>query len=406
MSLPLGPLDNVIPPCFISCTWLLQKIDHERVCAAFLVLLREHYPWLTGKLQRSATGEWRIEKATGETLSDDRFVERSTITQSISAFQVPFHQWPEHKLVRFMNPSPDGGEPIVRFCILNLTDGIACTLYIHHCVFDGRTFFTFCENWAKLVTGNAPSMAARFQRPVIAAASNQPTLPELGFDERKALTGPPKFSPMQTARFHFSADSLKQLKDDCGEGVSTNDCICAVLWIACSAARGFDTTRSVCSIAVDVRKVICSAEEADSFAGNAIVYATAECSSLSSTQLPTIARLIRQAVNAVTAERVHGCLGWLSTHSSIKDVTTPGVRVLNNAEILISNWRHFSMAGPFGAQPLFAGPVMPSTFRGVDGINVICDDPNGGLNVFCGHVISQAVVLLTHPTLLKYASIC
>jgi hypothetical protein len=122
-------------------------------------------------------------------------------------------------------------------------------------------------------------------------------------------------------------------------------------------------------------------------------------------QLANAANLVRSDVNKVTSATVNETLAWIENHASVAGVVTPGARCALSSEILISIWSHFDMTGPFDLDPVFCGPLMPSVFRGMDGINILCSDRNDGLFAFVSIDWTKREHVLSHPLVREFAII-
>lgn len=125
-----GPLDDVIPPCFVSCLWLLRSFDNEKAKTSFSAFLRKFFPFLLGKLEREECGSWTIRERPDD---DSGFcwteVERGE--EKVDSF-------PRESVWEYLDPIKVHN--IIKVSVFNLKDGFAVVFAWHHGVLDVRIF--------------------------------------------------------------------------------------------------------------------------------------------------------------------------------------------------------------------------------------------------------------------------
>ncbi len=411
-AVEFGPLDSIVPPCYVSVTWLAKAFARDAAVAALSSLVSENFAFLLGRAMRDKAGRWHIVGPPRETVSVEDVAEQLSLGDLVN---VPFEQWPAHNLVTFLDASPNAetglvGGPLLHLRVVTLQDGFAVTVFVHHNVADGKAFFDLLALWSRRVHGLPLPELETLTMPasvVLRPAAAPEGLPVGLSLVRPSYTYP--YPPMHTVRLRFAA---ARMKTDCegAPGVTRNDCVCAALWSAMSHCRGIAGASSV-TVAVDVRRHLSLAPEARYF-GNAICYAEAAAEGARDRPLSELAVLVRAAITGVTPERVATAVQWISQQEDASKIVSPGARVALSSGMLISNWSRFSLLSdaPFAEPPLFAAPVMPSVFRGLDGIAIICggrqEDGDEFLDALVGIESSKAPLFLAHPLVNKYATSC
>ena len=160
--------------------------------------------------------------------------------------------------------------------------------------------------------------------------------------------------PLKLSIVHFSAERLAHLKSAASpptpsEGwISTNDAICALLWRNISRVRA-DLARQHGSplppetplnsaVAVEARRRLALPEE---YLGNANFYCPVSSDlgtvASPSTPLPTVARLICEAVGGFDARRIRGAIGLIESMAKASDLQ---IRVFEDPMrgLIVTSW--------------------------------------------------------------------
>ncbi len=166
-----------------------------------------------------------------------------------------------------------------------------------------------------------------------------------------------------------------------------------------SSARKIEGASSV-SVVVNVRKHL----QLDTvfYAGNACVYADATTIGARNKSLAELAGLIEKAIARVETEGVESLMQWVDEQPNRSSIVSPGKRVAFSSSIVISNWASCSdltkNGGPFEGVT-FAGPL----YYPLDGVSIIADDGEGGLNVFLALVKDQTKDFLENHLIKEFA---
>ncbi len=101
VAVELGLLDAIVPPCYITVTWLSRVWEHERAVDSLTAVVIAQYPVLLGRLFRNAAGRWRVEGPPRENVSVERTQPEPLCLAEL--VDVPFATWPPHNLLPFLN---------------------------------------------------------------------------------------------------------------------------------------------------------------------------------------------------------------------------------------------------------------------------------------------------------------
>lgn len=384
----LSALDSVIPPCFTSNTWILkEELDKERIVNSLKQLCSSHYPLLlNGEL--SIEGNNYVLQMLKE--PEELFVEEDSLDEDVDLFGEDRADWPKHNFVSFYDANVPCRQ-LVRIRMVKLRGGFALSLAIHHNVLDGLAYFEFVATWRRFWNGRKEiERPVSFDRSCFSVENIDDGEFGLGIGLEKKVYEPP-FPAMHTMILNFTRESIEALKKEC-EGMTRNDVVSGVLW---NAVRGPNST---CYTVVDVRKRL-KVEHVD---GNACVYAVAKTKG-NEKSLSDFASSIHDSVQKVTAEKVRSVMSAILKHNP-KDLVSVGSKVALSDEMVISNWTRFDIrVGPFKDEPIFSGPLMPSSFSGLDGIVILTCDRKGGINAFVSILSENQEKVLSDPMLKKFS---
>jgi hypothetical protein len=390
---------KVIPPCFSVCLWLVKGFDPNRARESLGKVLRENFPFALGKASRDANGSWSIEG------SDVGFAwtEVEAQEQRLSDFVgVPHHKWPSHKFVDFLNATAENVR-IFNVKVVRLEDGFSVALGVHHNVLDGRGMFDVVAEWTRVYKGMQPQQLDKVVFGTC-ASEHGPASEAFGFGLVPKVYDYANLPKMHTIRVHFSSEALQQMR---GEGAFTkNDVVCGAIWAASIHCRKIDS--SSLFVVVDVRDRLKLGKDFGSwYAGNCCVYAEARCDAdVSTKSLSEMGSIVKQAVAAVAEPDVCSSMRWIATQPNRAKIVSPGMRVALSSSIVISNWTRFDLysVGPFD-EVLFAGPGMPTEFRGMDGIAILTDDGRNGVFAFVSLLESQTEEFLQHHLIKTHSTV-
>ena len=241
---------------------------------------------------------------------------------------------------------------------------------IFHYILDGCAAFDFMNNWAAMHTTGCMKTFPVERRSLLRSDGTLPTHthPEFVVLSKDKPRGVPEETQIpDEAEAHvirFTRESLDRLKVDAqsdtdrNEWISTNDALCGFLWKLVIDARETKPAESAISSMV----MACNGRKRtnpplpEGYFGNVnfLAYTERQAGEIQSMSLPSVARTIRQAVNAVTHDVIQSSVNFVH---SIEDVSRITFNTAKPDDITFSAWNKFPMFDAnFGSGiPLYVG---------------------------------------------------
>ena len=281
-------------------------------------------------------------------------------------------------------PDPSKPAPVMAAQVNKVSGGLLLCVAFHHSVFDAAGFSTVMKRWACHCTsdGNTETLdpGAFDREPLMNGVSagnpndfKEYTIPTVAEDQPKPeqTVQQPALPTMKTVILHFPALALKKLKEDMVSSVktdliSTNDCLCALLWwyITCArfATKSKDSSEnstqaenlpSQTSLGFAINgRPRCDPPLPETYLGNVNLYGMPsfplsllmQSSVRTLSHLASLARLIREAISSVDAVHIKRVIGLIN---SLPDPTllTPGFQNFLGPDLAITSWAALGLNG-------------------------------------------------------------
>ncbi|KAK9096986.1 hypothetical protein Sjap_022483 [Stephania japonica] len=258
--------------------------------------------------------------------------------------------------------------PLVIVQVTELTDGIFIACSVNHAVADGTTYWNFINKWSEIsrthveleTNWNAQFVVSASDPAIITKRwfiDNQGPIINLPFTHHdefidRSFTPP----PLRERMFHFSAESLKQLKikansdqpNDTRIEISTFQALIALVWTSMTRARRTPLDKkTTCKLAVNNRSRMCP-KLSQYYLGNCvqIVSASATAAEILNNSsygsgVGCAAWLLKKAVTEHSEEKVRE---WLEGWAKEPSIYRVG-RVIDEYSVVVSGSHRFKMFG-------------------------------------------------------------
>jgi shikimate O-hydroxycinnamoyltransferase len=386
--IPLSPIDHVFTGRGSYPLEFVFAYEREQDAARLLGSLRRalaHFPAVASRLVRDAGGGYcLLPSPDGFSFTEARSGETFASVASRTSFVDPVETVE--------------GEPLARFRLTQTASGSVLGVSLSHAVVDGFSFFYFLSGWSRLHRG-LPCPPPVDARETLAASGPAVPAPE-DVEAFRLATGLVLDAPrpateraaLRWTRRVFAKAELKALLGEaqaaCPVRLSHNDVVSAWLWRDhASAWIAPCEERAYLNCPVDVRRVVPGFPETYFGCAVAVAGVSTPAAGLREQPLHALARLVRDAVAAVDAERLRGSLAVLDALRRRDGVAAfERVHVVHpRAGLLVTNLSRLPVrqvefdAGPPAAFDILAPAercaiVLPAE----DGLDVRICEPHAG----------------------------
>ena len=405
--LRLSPLDQIMPrvysrivlPLPLKDTELQSPIQHLR--QGFKATVTE-ISFLKGVVVPSTLSRGRVEVICRRDIDWPTIwkIKNLATTDSEQVIDIadlrekrfPISQLPDDILAPVPTfPESSKPAPVVAAQVNMIKGGLLLCVAFHHAVLDAAGFATVIKRWSShctrddhlealgagvfdrepLISGLPPGDPGEFKEYTVPISSED----QLNRDEAVSMLPSSPLPKMKTVILHFESGSLKRLKEDIVSSatdldplsvVSTNDCLCALLWWYITCARF--PSRSA-SLSDDISKAEnlphetslgfaingrsrCDPPLPEEYLGNVNLYGKpsfplsrlADSSVTTTTHLAALARLIRLGILSINGERIKRVIGLVNSLPDPSQLT-PGFQNFLGPDLAITSWATLGLHG-------------------------------------------------------------
>jgi len=226
-------------------------------------------------------------------------------------------------------PTPD--DPLFSLFVSRVEGGVVVSVVAHHTIMDGPGLFTVAIAIAEASRGVPLDQRSPLHddRSLLQPKGQGPTMDHPEYEVIDPSSPPPSFPttmPTFTVRYikvpPRPITTIKTQASSHGHRLSTNDIVSALLWRACTRARGLPpTTPTRLGFAYNGRERLEDPQLPQGYIGNVNLYPTSQGEAgelVSSLSLWQVAVKVRHATDSMTSQRIRSSLEFIGQVSGVE----------------------------------------------------------------------------------------